>query len=157
MPPKQSQAEQTTVHEDEPPSHNVNAVVMMGLTDRQVEAAREQWGSNTIPTPVVPTYLVFVRQFTGFLPLLIAAAALISLAVQGMSDIPSPRLLFLMRSWLTVYACFIKYRHSRLCHYPFHFVPQCLFWVSRGNASQISLGRFECYLVQYHPSQTQWW
>jgi len=60
--------------------------VQKGLTPEQVAAAREQWGPNTIPTPKVPTYMVFVRQFTGFLPLLIAAAAFISLAVEDVQD-----------------------------------------------------------------------
>ena len=54
-----------------------------GLTSTQVESARSQWGPNSIPTPKVPAYMIFIRQFTGFLPLLIAAAAFISLAVEG--------------------------------------------------------------------------
>ena len=54
-----------------------------GLTTAQVTKLQHQWGKNTVPTPIVRPLAVFVRQFTGFLPLLIAAAAFISLAVEG--------------------------------------------------------------------------
>ena len=54
-----------------------------GLSTAQVQALHNQWGNNTIPAPKVPAYLIFIRQFTGFLPLLIAAAAFVSLAVEG--------------------------------------------------------------------------
>ena len=54
-----------------------------GLSTAQVQSLHNQWGSNTIPTPTVPLYIIWVRQFTGFLPLLIAMAALVSLLVEG--------------------------------------------------------------------------
>ena len=55
----------------------------VGLTYEQVRQMLEKWGKNEIEAPSVPIYYIFLRQFTGFLPVLIALAALISLAVQG--------------------------------------------------------------------------
>lgn len=54
-----------------------------GLDEQQVVQALEQWGANEIPAPVTPLYMIFLRQLTGFLPLLIAVAAIVSLAVKG--------------------------------------------------------------------------
>ena len=45
-----------------------------------------EFGPNEIPAPSTPTYMIFVRQFTGFLPILIEIAAIISLAVQDWTD-----------------------------------------------------------------------
>lgn len=61
-------------------------LVQNGLSTAQVQQALEQYGPNTVPTPKVRAYRVFCRQFTGFLPLLIAAAAFVSLAVQDITD-----------------------------------------------------------------------
>jgi H+-transporting ATPase len=58
----------------------------VGLTSEQVEAALAKYGPNEIPVPVTPLYKLFVRQFIGFLPFLIEAAAIISLAVQDYVD-----------------------------------------------------------------------
>ena len=60
--------------------------VHKGLTTAQVQALHNQWGPNTIPAPKVPAHMVFVRQFTGFLPLCIAAAAFVSLAAEGKKE-----------------------------------------------------------------------
>ena len=57
-----------------------------GLSDAQVEKLREQYGKNDIPVPETPVYVLFLRQFTGFLPLLIELAAVVSLAVQDYVD-----------------------------------------------------------------------
>ncbi|CAB9514650.1 Plasma membrane ATPase 2 (Fragment) [Seminavis robusta] len=57
-----------------------------GLTSEQVEAALEKWGPNDIPVPESPLYMLFLRQFTGFLPLLIEIAAIVSLAAQDFVD-----------------------------------------------------------------------
>ena len=52
-----------------------------GLTEEQVVAAREKYGSNEIPVKETPLYVMFLRQFIGFLPFLIELAALVSLGV----------------------------------------------------------------------------
>ena len=57
-----------------------------GLTDAEVEQARDKHGLNEIPAETTPLYKLFVRQFIGFLPLLIEIAALISLAVGDYPD-----------------------------------------------------------------------
>jgi H+-transporting ATPase len=54
----------------------------VGLTTEQVEAARAVYGVNEIPVPSTPLYMLFLHQFTGFLPFLIELAAIVSLAVQ---------------------------------------------------------------------------
>lgn len=57
-----------------------------GLTDAQVEQARAKFGLNEIPAEITPLYKLFLRQFVGFLPLLIELAALVSLIVQDWAD-----------------------------------------------------------------------
>lgn len=57
-----------------------------GLTSAQVQAALDKWGPNEIPVPEQPVYVLFLRQFVGFLPLLIEIAAIISLAAQDYVD-----------------------------------------------------------------------
>ena len=52
-----------------------------GLTDEQVQEAKEQYGPNEIPAQETPLYIMFLRQFIGFLPILIELAALVSLGV----------------------------------------------------------------------------
>eukprot|EP00977_Amphora_coffeiformis_P012446 scaffold3077_cov162-Amphora_coffeaeformis.AAC.5 len=58
----------------------------IGLTQEQVQEMLEKWGKNEIEAPTSPIYYIFLRQFTGFLPILIALAALVSLAVQDFVD-----------------------------------------------------------------------
>ena len=53
-----------------------------GLSSAEVEKALEAWGRNEIEVEVTPLYVLFLRQFTGFMPFLIELAAIISLAVQ---------------------------------------------------------------------------
>lgn len=53
-----------------------------GLTTTEVEKSLEEWGRNEIEVKVTPIYVLFLRQFTGFMPFLIELAAIISLAVQ---------------------------------------------------------------------------
>lgn len=57
-----------------------------GLTTEQVEEARAKYGPNEIPVPETPLYVIFLRQFVGFLPFLIELAAIIALAVQDYID-----------------------------------------------------------------------
>lgn len=57
-----------------------------GLTSEQVAQALARYGPNEIPVPDTPLYLLFVRQFVGFLPFLIELAAIVSLAVQDYID-----------------------------------------------------------------------
>lgn len=57
----------------------------VGLNQDQVQQMLEKWGKNEIEAPSSPIYYIFLHQFTGFLPVLIALAALISLAVGGES------------------------------------------------------------------------
>jgi len=58
----------------------------LGLSDEQVEKQREVYGTNEIPAPHTPLYVLFLRQFVGFLPFLIEIAAIIALAVQDWTD-----------------------------------------------------------------------
>ena len=58
----------------------------VGLTTEQVQASLEKYGPNDIPVPETPLYVLFLRQFTGFLPLLIEIAAIVSLAAQDYTD-----------------------------------------------------------------------
>ena len=57
-----------------------------GLKDAEVERAREKFGVNDIPVASTPLYMLFLRQFIGFLPLLIELAALVSLVVGDYAD-----------------------------------------------------------------------
>jgi len=57
-----------------------------GLTDDEVLKAREIYGVNEIPAPETPLYVIFLRQFVGFLPLLIEIAMIVALAVQDWID-----------------------------------------------------------------------
>lgn len=57
-----------------------------GLKDAEVERAREKFGVNDIPVASTPLYVLFLRQFIGFLPLLIELAALVSLVVGDYAD-----------------------------------------------------------------------
>lgn len=60
--------------------------LQIGLTSTQVEESREKWGTNEISTHVTPSYVIFLRQFTGFLQVLIEIAAIITLALQDWTD-----------------------------------------------------------------------
>jgi H+-transporting ATPase len=57
-----------------------------GLTTVQVQAALDKYGPNEIPVSSTPLYILFLRQFVGFLPFLIELAMLIALAVQDWVD-----------------------------------------------------------------------
>jgi H+-transporting ATPase len=57
-----------------------------GLTTEQAEKALDKWGPNEIPVPESPIYMLFLRQFTGFLPILIEIAAIISLSTEDFID-----------------------------------------------------------------------
>lgn len=57
-----------------------------GLTSEQVAAALEKYGPNEIPAPETPLYVIFLRQFVGFLPFLIEIAALVALGVGDYTD-----------------------------------------------------------------------
>lgn len=57
-----------------------------GLTSAQVEKSRELHGTNDIPKHVTPTYMLFLRQFVGFMPILIEIAAILSLALEDWPD-----------------------------------------------------------------------
>lgn len=57
-----------------------------GLTTSQMEQSREIYGLNVIPIESTPLYVLFLRQFVGFMPLLIEVAAIISIAVQDYVD-----------------------------------------------------------------------
>lgn len=60
--------------------------LQVGLTAKQVEKSREQWGINEIPVPSTPLYVLFLRQFTGFLQILIEIAAIITLVLKDWVD-----------------------------------------------------------------------
>ena len=57
-----------------------------GLTDEEVTRSREIHGSNEIPQHVVPTYMLFVKQFIGFMPMLILLAAIVTIAYADLPD-----------------------------------------------------------------------
>eukprot|EP00579_Thalassiosira_antarctica_P028710 CAMPEP_0202013878 /NCGR_PEP_ID=MMETSP0905-20130828/27516_1 /ASSEMBLY_ACC=CAM_ASM_000554 /TAXON_ID=420261 /ORGANISM="Thalassiosira antarctica, Strain CCMP982" /LENGTH=961 /DNA_ID=CAMNT_0048573587 /DNA_START=185 /DNA_END=3070 /DNA_ORIENTATION=+ len=59
---------------------------LFGLRSTQVAASREIFGANEILIPDTPLWKLFIKQFIGFLPLLIEIAAVISLAVQDWAD-----------------------------------------------------------------------
>jgi H+-transporting ATPase len=63
-----------------------DTLVDYGLREEQVPELREKFGWNEIPAPSTPLYVLFLRQFTGFLPILIEVAAIVSLAVQDYQD-----------------------------------------------------------------------
>ena len=58
----------------------------VGLSGSDVEKLREKWGWNEIPTPSTPTYILFLRQFTGFLQIIILIAAIVAIAVVDYPD-----------------------------------------------------------------------
>ena len=57
-----------------------------GLSTAEVEQSLETWGRNEIEVDVTPLYVLFLRQFIGFMPFLIELAAIISLAAQVSHD-----------------------------------------------------------------------
>ena len=59
-----------------------------GLSTSEVEQSLEAWGKNEIEVEITPLYVLFLRQFTGFMPFLIELAAIISLAVQVSFVVP---------------------------------------------------------------------
>jgi len=60
--------------------------VDVGLTAKEVAASREQWGWNEIETPSTPLYVLFLRQFTGFMSIIILIAAVVAAAVEDWPD-----------------------------------------------------------------------
>lgn len=72
---------------EESPAVEVAATnIDVGLTASEVESLREKWGWNEIPTPTTPTYVLFLRQFTGFLSIIIMIAAIVAIAVVDYAD-----------------------------------------------------------------------
>ena len=59
---------------------------LFGLTDEQVQKSLAEFGKNEIFIPETPLYVLFIRQFIGFLPLLIEVAALVSLGIGDYID-----------------------------------------------------------------------
>jgi H+-transporting ATPase len=57
-----------------------------GLTLEEVEKSLAVHGPNEIPVEITPLYVLFLRQYMGFMPFLIELAAIISLAVQDYVD-----------------------------------------------------------------------
>ena len=57
-----------------------------GLSASEVERLREKWGWNEIPVPTTPLYILFLKQFTGFLSVIIMFAAIVSLVVVDYVD-----------------------------------------------------------------------
>ena len=75
-PPEQPKATDVEVDVEEGKTTSVDSGPPLtdaknGLTSAQVVAAREVYGSNEIPVPQTPLWMLFARQFVGFLPLLI--------------------------------------------------------------------------------------
>lgn len=60
--------------------------VDVGLTAKEVAASREQWGWNEIETPSTPLYILFLRQFTGFMSIIILIAAVVAAVVEDWPD-----------------------------------------------------------------------
>jgi len=57
-----------------------------GLTSEQVVKSRELNGDNVIPVHSTPTWMLFVRQFIGFMPILIEVAMVVSFALADWQD-----------------------------------------------------------------------
>lgn len=68
------------------PEHEPTTDVNVGLSLKEVEQLREKYGWNEIPVSSTPLYMIFLHQFTGFLPILIELAAIVALAVQDYTD-----------------------------------------------------------------------
>ena len=60
--------------------------VDVGLTAAEVADARDKWGWNEIETTSTPLYILFLRQFTGFMSIIILIAAVVALAVEDWPD-----------------------------------------------------------------------
>jgi H+-transporting ATPase len=58
----------------------------IGLTREQVEVSLEANGKNEVPIHTMPTYVLFLKQFMGFMPFLIEIAAIVSIALQDYVD-----------------------------------------------------------------------
>merc|ERR1711862_662406 len=54
--------------------------ITSGLTDGEVAESREIHGANEIPRHSVPTYMLFIKQFIGLMPILILIAAIVTIA-----------------------------------------------------------------------------
>eukprot|EP00980_Cylindrotheca_fusiformis_P020176 scaffold7250_cov131-Cylindrotheca_fusiformis.AAC.5 len=83
---KENGDKEGVVQDEEAPPPMDLTDVDHGLTDDQVAKSLEEHGTNEIPVPETPLYMIFVRQFTGFLPLLIELAAILAIAVEDFVD-----------------------------------------------------------------------
>ena len=124
-----------------------------GLSTSEVEQSLEAWGKNEIEVEITPLYVLFLRQFTGFMPFLIELAAIISLAVQ-VSFVPSLRLIFVVVRYLlsknvshhehlSPPSCNFKIVNAglrRLCHCMWHALGERLPWLPRGISCQEESG-----------------
>ena len=81
--------------------------VNVGLTAKGVAQAREIWGWNEIETPSTPLYILFARQFTGFMSIIILIAAVVALAVEDWPDMGVILLMLLVNGMS-------KNRHSNI-------------------------------------------
>eukprot|EP00934_Nitzschia_sp_Nitz4_P000544 Nitzschia sp. Nitz4//scaffold74_size92883//75836//78832//NITZ4_004832-RA/size92883-augustus-gene-0.8-mRNA-1//1//CDS//3329557622//544//frame0 len=70
----------------EQPDVSLPTELDIGLTEGEAQLALSKYGPNEIPVPQTPLYKLFLHQFTGFLPVLIELAGLISLAVEDFVD-----------------------------------------------------------------------
>mmetsp|Transcript_17619 Transcript_17619/g.26304 ORF Transcript_17619/g.26304 Transcript_17619/m.26304 type:complete len:952 (-) Transcript_17619:127-2982(-) len=59
---------------------------LFGLTDEQIKESLSVFGKNEIVIPETPLWKLFLKQFLGFLPILIELAAIVSIAVQDYTD-----------------------------------------------------------------------
>lgn len=60
--------------------------VDVGLTAKEVATSREKWGWNEIPMAETPLYILFLRQFTGFMSIIILIAAVVAASVEDWTD-----------------------------------------------------------------------
>lgn len=129
-----------------------------GLTTTEVEKSLEEWGRNEIEVEVTPIYVLFLRQFTGFMPFLIELAAIISLAVQvswlssNLIAIPSECMLQHQQQFLAYYynpsifnlivSPYLCRRSGlrRLCHCMWNAFGERMPRISRGIPCQEELG-----------------
>eukprot|EP01062_Namystynia_karyoxenos_P015236 TRINITY_DN1552_c0_g1_i6.p1 TRINITY_DN1552_c0_g1~~TRINITY_DN1552_c0_g1_i6.p1 ORF type:complete len:1024 (+),score=427.19 TRINITY_DN1552_c0_g1_i6:121-3072(+) len=61
-----------------------------GLTEARAEQLLQEFGRNEIPEKVTPWYVMLIRQFIGPMPLMIAAAALLSLVIACLDPANGP-------------------------------------------------------------------
>eukprot|EP00577_Skeletonema_sp_RCC1716_P002472 CAMPEP_0113382606 /NCGR_PEP_ID=MMETSP0013_2-20120614/5931_1 /TAXON_ID=2843 ORGANISM="Skeletonema costatum, Strain 1716" /NCGR_SAMPLE_ID=MMETSP0013_2 /ASSEMBLY_ACC=CAM_ASM_000158 /LENGTH=960 /DNA_ID=CAMNT_0000265123 /DNA_START=46 /DNA_END=2928 /DNA_ORIENTATION=+ /assembly_acc=CAM_ASM_000158 len=59
---------------------------LSGLTNEQIKQSLATFGKNEIFIPETPLWKLFLKQFIGFLPILIELAAIVSIAVRDYTD-----------------------------------------------------------------------